>query len=329
MKYQELISILRDHAIHLNESKETDISKRFRALSYERVASKLEQKFKDDNKVNINDINKLDLTDYMKNKIQSIVSDGGIKKSLKLEDKKIIDKDKKASESIDEPSSLKKLNKQLIDIMGIGKERAKDLIKAGITSISQLKLKKYRDLLPEEAKLFLDLKPISPIPHEHIKKLEPYIKKAENKDIKIELVGSYRRKKPTSTDIDVMVVSDKDNALSIFLESIKKTLKVYPYANGPDKLSMIVDMSNILKEKNKTYKIDAFKSSIEDYIPMLLYSTGSKEFNIAMRIKAKKYGYLLNQKGLFKGSIKVKNLNSEEDYFNILNMDYKKPWERT
>ena len=103
-------------------------------------------------------------------------------------------------------------------------------------------------------------------------------------------------------------------------------------------MSFIIDAENAIAENaieskeiepnKKIYKIDVFRTSIEDQIPMLLYSTGSKEFNIVMRGKAKKLGYLLNQKGLFKKGEKVDNLTSEKDYFDILGMAYQEPRER-
>ncbi len=225
------------------------------------------------------------------------------------------------------PSTNTKLLKELQEFMGIGPERAKELISAGVTHINQLHMKKYKDLLPTETKVFIDLKPLQQIPNEHIKVLEPYLLKASDKNLKLTIVGSYRRGKPFSSDIDLMVVSNEPNAIELLLERLKEILngKIYPYSKGPDKLSLIVDMSELIGSKNLIYKIDAFRTLPEHEIPMLLYSTGSKEFNVFMRGKAKKAGYLLNQKGLFKDGAVVKDLTTEKDYFDILGMSYKEP----
>ena len=152
--------------------------------------------------------------------------------------------------------------------------------------------------------------------------------------VKIELVGSYRRKKKTSRDIDVMVISKKPDILIELIEKLKKLFKnqAYPYSQGKDKLSIIVKFKD-----DAHYKMDMFRVDPSEYTPMLLYSTGSKQFNIKMRARAKKQGYLLNQRGLFKKDNKqdsgdsltpVDGLNTEQDYFDILNMKYLEPHER-
>jgi DNA polymerase/3'-5' exonuclease PolX len=127
-----------------------------------------------------------------------------------------------------------------------------------------------------------------------------------------------------------MVVSDNQDAIQLLLERLTDILngKIYPYSKGKDKMSLIVDMSELLNSENKVYKIDAFRTTKEEQVPMLLYSTGSKEFNVTMRSKAKKLGYLLNQKGLFKNGTKVPDLNTEKAYFDVLGMEYLEPSKR-
>ncbi len=255
-----------------------------------------------------------------------------VKAKVKVSSKesKLTDAEPTTKSRANSPSSTStntKLLKELQEFMGIGPERAKELISAGVTHINQLHMKKYKDLLPAETKIFIDLKPLQQIPNEHIKILEPYLLKASDTNLKLTIVGSYRRGKPFSSDIDLMVVSNESNAIELLLERLKEILngKIYPYSKGPDKLSLIVDMSELIGSKNLIYKIDAFRTLPEHEIPMLLYSTGSKEFNVFMRGKAKKAGYLLNQKGLFKDGAIVKDLKTEKDYFDILGMSYKEP----
>jgi DNA polymerase (family 10) len=85
-------------------------------------------------------------------------------------------------------------------------------------------------------------------------------------------------------------------------------------------------------KKDSIYKLDIFRVLPKDHIPMLLYSTGSKEHNIILRQIAKKKGMLLNQKGLFKktasGMTQIDGLNSERAYFTALGLKYKEPKER-
>ena len=70
---------------------------------------------------------------------------------------------------------------------------------------------------------------------------------------------------------------------------------------------------------------------------MLLYSIGSKKFNIKMRTLAKRKGYLLNQYGIFKYKADQKNISqsdepihvkSERDFFKILDIPYVLPINR-
>jgi DNA polymerase/3'-5' exonuclease PolX len=62
---------------------------------------------------------------------------------------------------------------------------------------------------------------------------------------------------------------------------------------------------------------------------MLLYATGSKQFNIRMRGIAKRMGYVLNQYGLYKLPINPNStplpVNSEKDFFKILEIPYIPP----
>lgn len=286
--------------------KEKNITSKYRALNYRRVINIIEQKCPDINKnIDHKFIDTLPITEYMKNQIL----DFKLSKVVKINKKD-------------------KLFNDLKKILGIGDEKAKQLINDGIKDIKELHHKKWLDKLPQETKIFLSKMPEKPIPYNDIKLIEKLIKKIK---IKMEFVGSYRRKKSNSNDIDIMIISNDENILDKFLNSLIKLTKnkVYPYSKGPDKMSIIIDTENITKEKH-IYKLDIFRCPEDNYIPMLLYSTGSKEFNIYMRTIAKRKGYLLNQNGLFKkhNGEKINGLNIEKDYFDLLDIKYKLPEDR-
>ena len=333
--------------MEISESK--DKTAKFRSISYDRVANKLETEFSGPEKVTKEKIEKMNISDYMKNKAMMIAEgkEDKNKKTSKKTSKSPKKTSKKTSKSPKKTSkktskSPKKTSKKQVDIdnllkelsgfMGIGKERAKVLVDAGLKNINQLHMKKYKEMLPEETKLFIDLKPIREIPHDDIEKLEPYILDSAKGIGKAIVVGSYRRQKPTSRDIDVMLVSDDEDAIEKYLKKLQLEIPnaIYPYSKGYDKLSLIVDMSKakLVQDSGKVYKMDVFRTLPEDEVPMLLYSTGSKEHNILMRGKAKRLGYLLNQKGLFKDSKKIEGLDDEKAYFDTLKIDYKNPKDR-
>ena len=224
------------------------------------------------------------------------------------------------------------LKQQLLEFLGIGAVKADELIEAGLKNIKQLKMKKWMDMLPDVTQKILKYKPERQIPHEKIKIIEDSVISLVN-EAKIILVGSYRRKTSFSRDIDVMIVSNDVKVLDTFLENAKKTFdeeNVILYANGPDKLSMLVrfnNVKNLKAHKLGIYKLDVFRCPKDQEAAMLLYSTGSKNHNILMRQKAKSMKMLLNQKGLFLAG-KLLPAKTEKDIFNHLEMDYKEPLER-
>ena len=302
MKYSELAEIFRTHAESISETREP--TARFRAASYNNITQIIKSNFKPNETVKLVDCNKLKITDYMKGKIAEAVQNG-----------KLV--------NMSNSNSGTALMTKLINIMGIGRERAKKLINSGLTNVGQLKFKKYQEQLPDETKLYMKLKPLERIPRDIIRAFEKQLSK---KITNFTIVGSYRRGKTTSGDIDVMLVSKSTTAIDGFHKTLIDLLgasNVFTYSKGPDKLSTVLRL-NIAGSK-AICKLDAFRVLPENQIPMLLYSTGSKEFNVRMRSIAKRKGYLLNQNGLFKNGHKVSGLKNEKDYFKILDMDYLEP----
>ena len=350
MDFETLANKFHKHAADIGATK--DKTAKYRALSYERVANKIQNELTGETSVTKEMIDKIDISDYMKSKAVEFLT--GDSKSSRTGKSKSPSKSLKSSRTgkskLSKPVDKEQLLKELSGFMGLGKEKSKVLIDAGIKNINQLHMKKYKELLPEETKLFIDLKPIREIPRADITAIESQILDSASDIGKAIIVGSYRREKQTSRDIDVMLVSDDEDAIEKYLGKLQTKLpnSIYPYSKGYDKLSLIVVMPNeiitninqfnsskSLKNKqidesknDKVYKLDVFRTLPEDEIPMLLYSTGSKEHNILMRGKAKKLGYLLNQKGLYKNGKKIENLNTEQDYFDILEIEYKEPKNR-
>jgi DNA polymerase/3'-5' exonuclease PolX len=362
MNFTKIINEFTTHADKLRHS--SDPTARFRASNYLRAVELLESKFNGKEKVNKEKLDSSGLSrhmidkanDILKGKSLKLVVDKTLNKGRSISRNQTISRSRSVSRSrpvnrsqlvsrsqsvsrsrsVSKSRSMSKSNsqnkeliKELTKYMGIGLERANQLIADGLTNINQLHSKKWIKKLPEETQLFLQLKPSEIIPHEDIAKLEPYLQKLQTAKLKIYLVGSYRRKKPFSRDIDVMIVSESINAIDEFLTKLRKMLKnkAYHYSKGPDKLSVVLDLHDILG-KQAVYKLDAFRVLPENQASMLLYSTGSKQFNIAMRGRAKKKGLLLNQNGLFYKDGTKLNLPTERDYFIALGLEYKNPVDR-
>lgn len=109
-------------------------------------------------------------------------------------------------------------------------------------------------------------------------------------DVKdINLAGSIRRKKETIKDIDILCTAKKsDVVMSKFvnLSQVKEIL-----AQGETKSSIILD---------ENIQVDLRVIKPESYGAALMYFTGSKDHNIALRELGRKKGYKINEYGLFK-----------------------------
>jgi DNA polymerase/3'-5' exonuclease PolX len=133
-------------------------------------------------------------------------------------------------------------------------------------------------------------------------------------------VGSYRRGKPNSGDIDVLV-PDLHN-FHAHLVRVFGVQGVVLYSHGDDKSNFLI------KYGPGWLQLDAFKYNDENKYPMLLYATGSKENNIRLRSAAKKKKYLLNQEGLYDEHGNRIPIRSEEDIYMNLGLKYQEPYER-
>ena len=319
MQYKEIIRLLNERAVRL--SNDARPNARFRAAHYKRAADVVAKGCRDSDIVSAAAVNKLPITDYMKEKIMAL-SRGESPKPVAADD------------------LLRDLSE---NYAGLGAAKAKILIADGLRSTADLLKKKWFDRLPIETQTFLKLRPESPIKHEDIKVIDKLITAIAGRPhgtnlVEIIIVGSYRRKKAQSNDIDVMVVSKKKNVLDDLVAAIKEKIPVRSkranlvvkdnavtvYSKGDDKQSIVISIGP------RAFKLDLFRCTPEDRIPMLLYSTGSKENNVMMRGAAKRQGYLLNQKGLFERETgrKIAGLKTEKSFYDKLGLPYKTPEER-
>ena len=217
-------------------------------------------------------------------------------------------------------------------ISGIGKVLADKLRAQGAKNASDLKKKKYFDQLPIQAKVDLMHKPLKKIPHQLIVTIHAELKKML-KGYKFEITGSYRRKTPFSSDIDCLIIGATWSEIMTKVNKSRKIKLLAPYMQGEDRMSTLMDVSKLVG-KSTFVKIDFFNATKDNYVFNLLYSTGSKEFNIRMRSHAKNKGYLLNQNGLYKvdpsnpNVVHIIKAATEQEVFALLGMKWLPPEKR-
>lgn len=138
-----------------------------------------------------------------------------------------------------------------------------------------------------------------------------------------EMVGSYRRKSPSSGDIDIIMVQD-----NISMTEVVNGLGDYiveSYSKGAKKFMGIFRKG----PKYNGRRIDIRLVDVDKWPIFLLHSTGSEEFNVKMRSRAIFLGLKLNEYELTKQNGKAIPIRSEKDVFDKLGVKYIPPEERT
>jgi DNA polymerase (family 10) len=224
------------------------------------------------------------------------------------------------------------LSGELMDIEGLGPKRVRQLQQIGITNRKQLidaaKKGKLRDLerfseLME--KKILDYAEVSPERNKRypLAEAKPYVEEVlssirELKGVeRAEAAGSYRRQKETVGDIDILVVAKKPEDMISQVAELPLVQEIV--ARGPTKLSF--NLPNLLRVDVRCLKANEWGSA-------LLYFTGDKEHNIAMRKIAIKNGWKLSEYGLFEGE-KVIASKTEEEIYKKLGLPWVEPKQRT
>ena len=222
----------------------------------------------------------------------------------------------------------------LTDIHGIGPKKAGELIQKGIRNIEQLKERK-EELLNNVQRMGLkyydDVS--KPIPRGDIdmfkKMFDEEFKKVAEEDSKYEIVGSYRRGKKASGDIDVIITSKNQEVFKKFVDSLKeKNIIVEILSYGNTKALVI----GKLEENSTARRIDFMYTPPDEYPFAILYFTGSKAFNTVMRGHALKMGISLNEHGMYekqqgkeKGKKLDKKFTTEKEIFDDLQLKFKEP----
>lgn len=146
------------------------------------------------------------------------------------------------------------------------------------------------------------------------RELESKLEASENFD-RVEVVGSFRRRRPTVGDIDILATSpDPGAAMDEFcgMDDVKEVL-----GKGETKSSIVV---------SGDLQVDLRIVDEESWGSALVYFTGSKDHNITLRNRAIDRGWKLNEYGLFEKSSDSRIAgNTEESVYSRLDLGYIQP----
>lgn len=343
---EDFIDILRQFAFYY-EKYGTENDKKFRLGKYKKTIELLKN-----TKTEINSSNDIkDLPEIGQktiDKLDELINTSKVNELEKL-------KEKHGTEKYEEYKEREKIKETLMQIHGIGSAKADQLIDLNIKTIEELeerkeekvpnkgKTKKQLDLLTSAQLKGLEYyhQLLERIPRSEIDEyktlLSKYFVEALNdldEDIEnnnFEIVGSYRRGKLDSGDIDIIMTSKKNNKAIYFkfLEKLDKANIIKAFLTKGDIKSFAIAK---LSDDHIARRLDFLYSPPEEYAFSILYFTGSKDFNTAMRQHALTQNLTLNEHGFHKILNKKKGekvvdtkFESEKDIFDYLNMEYKEP----
>ena len=220
------------------------------------------------------------------------------------------------------------------EIYGVGEKKASDIVDKGITTLAQLEAQQTQVLNDKQRiglKYYRDI--LERIPRSEIEDYEKSFltSSASLKNLRLQIVGSYRRQMPDSGDIDVILTSEEPKDFVAFVDTmLKENIIVEVLSRGPSKCLVITK----LPWAQHARRVDFLYTSPKEYPFAVLYFTGSKGFNTVMRERALTMGLTMNEHGFSRMEGKKKGepvtdvFTTEKDIFDYLNMEYKEPQER-
>jgi DNA polymerase (family X) len=168
-----------------------------------------------------------------------------------------------------------------------------------------LKALKEREAEPEKRMLYSEAGRI-------VEKLLAHMKKCRAVT-KLEVAGSFRRRRDTVGDLDILAISTQPAAVMhqmISYDGVKDTL-----GSGPTKTSVML---------SDGLQVDLRVVERKSYGAAMLYFTGSKAHNVHLRRIAQARHLLLNEYGLFKGEKAVAGVD-EKGVYRALGLEWIEP----
>lgn len=266
----------------------------------------------------------------------------------------ILEKGKLSEIKVTNNKKYLKQVEELIKVFGIGRNKAKNLIMDhNIKSIKSLKESFEMGIIELPHKIQMGLKYYKSyqknIPRKEVQHIDKVLHNAiskVDKELFGVVCGSYRRMKPSSNDVDLLIThpniktkkqvrDGKTNYLKNLVKELKKKNFIIDDLTDKDYKSLYMGVCK-LNKKSKVRRIDIMYIPYKSYYTALLHFTGSGDFNIRIRTEAEKQGYTLNQYGLYKKKaiknkeviLKKVKITSEKDVFTKLGISFLEPKDR-
>jgi len=221
-------------------------------------------------------------------------------------------------------------------IYGVGPKKAQDLIAAGHTTIADLRTAAAKDpkLLNKNQLIGLHYyeQLLQRIPRAEMHQHAALLMAAKPQTLEGVIVGSYRRGRPDSGDIDMLIRTssssvDAATALTDFVSALKASGYIREVlAHGDHKCMAICGLPGAVGRR-----LDLLVTPPTEFPFAVFYFTGSDTFNVAVRSHALSRGWTLNEHAITQLSSgkQVSGVRSEQDLFKLLKLKWVEPVDRT
>jgi DNA polymerase lambda len=221
---------------------------------------------------------------------------------------------------------------QIQNIYGVGPKKAQELVTAGYTTVLALReaVATKPDLLNKNQHIGLRYyeQLLKRIPRAEMCVHESLLMKAKPADIEGVIVGSYRRGRPDSGDIDMLLRTSDPKALDEFVENLKAAGYIQEVLAHGDHKCMAI--SRLIGHGTVARRLDLLVTPPAEFPFAVLYFTGSDGFNVCMRQHAQTRGFTLNEHALtvVHTGRPVRGIRTEKDIFTALKLVWREPVDR-
>lgn len=230
-------------------------------------------------------------------------------------------------------------------IYGVGPKKAEELLAAGYTTLAEIRaavaagtLKFTKNQLAG-LKYYEDIN--SRIPRAEMDAHAALLMGAKPATLEGVIVGSYRRGKPDSGDIDMLIRTaradvDAGAALAEYVTALRAAGYIREVlAQGEHKCLAIAALPGGTvagnAEKQRARRLDLLVTPPAEFPFAVFYFTGCDTFNVRVRAHAQERGFTLNEHALTQVSTGriVGGIKTERDIFAALKLQWVEPVDRT